>query len=114
MKMSVLHITKNNFQSEVLESDRPVLIDFWASWCGPCRMVAPIIEEIAAENDRFKVGKIDVDAEPELAAQFRIMSIPTLIVMPVSYTHLDVYKRQLRCAGRPVRSDYGGYHPAVL
>lgn len=79
--MSVLHITKENFQEEVLNSDCPVLIDFWATWCGPCRMIAPVIEEIAQEREDIKVCKINVDDEPELANTFRIMSIPTLVVM---------------------------------
>ena len=79
--MSVLHVTKENFDSEVLKSDRPVLIDFWATWCGPCRMIAPVIEEIAEEREDIKVCKINVDEEPELANTFRIMSIPTLVVM---------------------------------
>ena len=78
--MSVLTITNDNFQKEVLESDKPVLVDFWASWCGPCRMVGPVIDEIAEERNDIKVGKINVDEQPELAAQFRVMSIPTMIV----------------------------------
>ena len=77
----MLNITKANFEQEVLKSDRPVLLDFWASWCGPCRMVAPTLDEIAAERQDIKVGKINVDDEPELTAQFRVMSIPTLVVM---------------------------------
>lgn len=79
--MSVLHITKENFNAEVVNSDRPVLLDFWATWCGPCRMVGPLVEEIAAEYPEIKVGKINVDEQPELAAQFQIMSIPTLMVV---------------------------------
>jgi len=79
--MSVLHITKANFNTEVVNSDRPVLLDFWATWCGPCRMVGPLVEEIAAEHPEIKVGKINVDEQPELAAQFQIMSIPTLMVV---------------------------------
>ena len=79
--MSVLTITKNNFQEEVIRSEKPVLLDFWASWCGPCRMVSPIVDEIAAERSDIKVGKINVDEQPELAAQFGVMSIPTLVVM---------------------------------
>lgn len=79
--MSVLHITKENFENEVLKSDRPVLLDFWASWCGPCRMVSPIIDEIAEETPDKKVGKINVDEQPELAQAFGVMSIPTLVVM---------------------------------
>lgn len=80
-KMSVINITKNNFAEEVLNSDKPVLLDFWASWCGPCRMVSPIIDEIAGERADIKVGKINVDEQPELAAEFKVMSIPTLVVM---------------------------------
>ncbi|HOS18224.1 MAG TPA: thioredoxin [Clostridia bacterium] len=79
--MSVITITKENFNKEVLESAKPVLLDFWASWCGPCRMVSPIIDEIAAESPDIKVGKINVDEQNELAANFNVMSIPTLVVI---------------------------------
>jgi thioredoxin 1 len=80
--MSVLKITKDNFNQEVIESDKPVLLDFWASWCGPCKMVGPIVEQVAEETaDSVKVGKVNVDEEPELAQQFRVMSIPTLVVL---------------------------------
>ena len=79
--MSVIHINKSNFQNEVLDSEKPVLLDFWASWCGPCRMVSPIVDEIATERGDIKVGKVNVDEERELAGQFGVMSIPTLVVM---------------------------------
>ena len=79
--MSAIIINKNNFQNEVMNADKPVLLDFWASWCAPCRMVVPIIEEIASERPDIKVGKINVDEQPELASEFGIMSIPTLVVM---------------------------------
>ena len=80
-KMPAMNINKNNFQNEVMNADKPVLLDFWASWCAPCRMVVPIIEEIANEREDIKVGKINVDEQPELASKFGIMSIPTLVVM---------------------------------
>ncbi len=79
--MSAIQINKDNFHEEVLNSDKPVLLDFWAPWCGPCRMVGPILEEIAAERADIKVGKINVDEEMELASQFGVMSIPTLVVL---------------------------------
>ena len=79
--MPVIHIDRNNFQREVLNSDRPVLLDFWAPWCAPCRMVGPILDEIAEERSDVKVAKINIDEQPELASQFGVMSIPTLMVM---------------------------------
>ena len=79
--MAVITVTKANFEAEVLKSADTVLLDFWATWCGPCRMVAPIVEEIAAENPGITLGKINVDEEMELAMQFGIVSIPTLVVM---------------------------------
>ena len=79
--MSVIKINKENFASEVLNSNKPVLLDFYADWCGPCRMVGPIVSEIANERSDVKVGKINVDEQPELAAQFRVMSIPMLAVI---------------------------------
>ena len=79
--MKAVHINKENFHKEVLNSDKPVLLDFFASWCGPCRMVGPILDEIAEEREDIKVCKVDIDEQPELASRYRIMSVPTLMVL---------------------------------
>ena len=78
--MAVITITKENFETEVLKSAQPVLLDFWAAWCGPCRMLSPIVDEVAEERTDVKVGKVNVDEQPDLAAEFGVMSIPTLLV----------------------------------
>ena len=79
--MKVLHVNKDNFHNEVLNSEKPVLLDFFASWCGPCRMVGPILDEIAEEREDIKVCKVDIDEQPELASRYRIMSVPPLMVL---------------------------------
>ena len=79
--MSAINININNFQNEVMNSDKPVLLDFWASWCGPCRMVSPIVDEIASEHSDIKVGKVNVDEQQELAMRFGVTAIPTLVVI---------------------------------
>ena len=79
--MSAMHINNHNFHEEVMNSEKPVLVDFWASWCGPCRMVGPILDEIAAEHPEYKIVKINVDEEPELASRYQVVSIPTLMVV---------------------------------
>lgn len=79
--MALLHITSENYETEVLKSDKPVLLDFWAAWCGPCQMIAPVVEQVAEELADVRVGKVNTDEQPELAGEFGIMSIPTLVLI---------------------------------
>lgn len=91
MDMAAIFVSNENFESEVLKSDVPVLVDFWAPWCGPCQMLGPIVEDVAEENTDIKVCKINIDENPDLAMQFKIMSIPTLVV----FKNGEVYKKSV-------------------
>lgn len=91
INMALIHLTKENFKQEVLEADVPVIVDFWATWCGPCQMLTPIIEEAAAEIQGAKIGKVDVDEQAELARQYKVMSVPTLMV----FKNGEAVKRQV-------------------
>ncbi len=104
--MAVLTITNENFEAEVLQADKPVLLDFWASWCGPCRMVSPVVDQIAAERTDIKVGKINVDEQGDLAQQFGVMSIPT-----DEYSDIDCDEKRQGCqprGGGHAQSKYSG------
>ena len=97
--MAVITITKENFDAEVLRSAQPVLLDFWASWCGPCRMLSPIVDEVAEERTDVKVGKVNVDEQPELASRFGVMSIPTLVVLKDGVVAEQGTPAELKAAG---------------
>ncbi len=95
--MAVIEITQENYETEVLKSDKPVLLDFWAGWCGPCQMLSPVVDEVADERDDIKVGKVNVDEQPDLAMKFKVMSIPMLVVMKngeVSNRSIGVISKQ--------------------
>lgn len=95
--MAALHLTRENYEEEVLQSDRPVLIDFWAEWCGPCRMLLPVIEELAGVVSDAKICKVNVDEQPELAEKFNVMTIPTLVVLKdqkIRHTSIGVKSRK--------------------